>query len=145
MDELIALSSYVSRVVPLPAQTAADALDAALAGLCPELVHGGPALVGLGRCALAIARVEPDMGEPVLRSLSGTLRTASGWPAARVRLELTPWDDHRTELGMGLERRGAASLRRYHDLAAGALRRLAHEMEFCAFTQRTPAVPAPLT
>jgi hypothetical protein len=98
---------HISRLVDLPADLAKEAFDAVAAGHAGG--EGGGAwrvVVSSGRLDLArpeIVSASPRTYWPY-RRVRGRLRPAGTWRGLAVELELLPWSDARTELGLALIR-----------------------------------------
>ncbi len=83
----------------------------------------------------------PSRTLAVHRTFRGVLRTGSGRRIARVELEVVPWSEHTSELGLrpiGSRARHAAARRAYGDAVAGLLDVLAHAPSRVPEPRRSP-------
>lgn len=121
--------TYLSRVIPLPATVAADALDrirrAGTLDPAAAVEPGDWMTVTTDAGALQLARRGPRHEPPRLLPVGrvpGRLRTALPWPTVAVELEVVLWSAGRTEIGLryvsAVHRRG---LRLYHSIGGPAL------------------------
>ena len=130
---------FLSRVLDLPPLVAQAAFDAVRGD---HRLQGGPMQWSVQVPAGSLELAGPGWVSPPprtcywsYRAVPGTIRPAS-WPptgAVAVRLELLPWSDIRTALGLGVRRVPFfASPVVYADVASAALDVLRDEMQHWA-------------
>jgi hypothetical protein len=98
---------HISRLVDLPADLAKEAFDRVASGRAGGEGEGAwRVVVSSGRLDLegpGIVSSPPGTYWPY-RRVGGRLRPAGTWRGLAVELELLPWSDVRTELGLALVR-----------------------------------------
>lgn len=127
-------TTFMSRVLDLSPSAARHVYDSWVDEiLCrPQ----GPADAGRLRLAIDPQRLRQDDERPwrPLRSATGTLHTRLGRSLGAVCLELHPWSERKTELGLRLVRRRSLPNDRYFAVGHAALTQLTAELTAAAGT-----------